>query len=103
MEQDPLLTFPRIDVYRDENALFQHLRRRKREEAPIDLVLSLRPYLTTVAIAVLVTSYISYLVRGGLAEDPGQIFLLPLIIVLSLVPAQVIWQLRANIWNRRTR
>ncbi|MGH2781972.1 MAG: hypothetical protein ACRDLA_11320 [Thermoleophilaceae bacterium] len=97
----PPLAFPHVNVYRDENALFGHLGRRKHKEAPIDLVLSLRPYLTTLAVALIVVSYVGFVVDGGLAEDPEQLFLAPIVILLSLVPIQVIWQLRANVWRRR--
>lgn len=97
--------FPRrlkdLDVYLDEDVLFGHLARRKLEEAPIDLVLSVGPYLTTLFSVLTVASYVAFIAGGGLADDPEYLFFVPLFALLPLLPVQLIWQLRANLWKRR--
>lgn len=96
-----LVEFPKTDVYRDENLLFAHLGRRKREEAPIDLVLSLFPYVLTLVTAVAVVRSIAFLVGGGVEEDPERLFFAPLVAMLPLALVEVLRNMRANVWDRR--
>lgn len=98
---DLRLAFPRVHVYRHEDDVFGHIGRRKRGEMPVDLLFSLRPYLTTVTVVMLVVGFASFLAGGGLAEEPGTIFLVPVMVAIAFIPAQAFWELRANARRRQ--
>jgi len=89
------LSFPRAVVYRDENAVFALLGRRKPAETPLDLLLSFSLYLLLVLAAVMTVSWTQYLF-GDVVEAGTVLGFGVMTLIVDLVVAQVALQTRRN-------
>jgi hypothetical protein len=86
--------FPTTNAYELEDRVFALLGRRKRVEAPLDMLLGLAPYLTF-AIAALATFALVDLVVSGFAAGSRWV-LLPVLLLIALLPLQVVAQMVQN-------
>ena len=98
--QTTLHTFPEKNVYEAENALYTALDRRKPSEVPIDMLLSLAPYLLFAVSALLIFGVVQELASGG--ETASFWFMsLPLSALIVVVIFQVVvLQTRRNYRSR---
>jgi hypothetical protein len=88
-QQTTLQAFPKEDVYKAEDALYQALGRRKPSEVPVDMLLAISPYLLT-ALAVLDVIGLVQVVAGGLDLSVEHWFMLLLMVLFPVLVFQVV-------------
>jgi hypothetical protein len=91
--------FPRTNVYKLENHVFELLGRRKPKEVPLDMLFGFTLYLWF-AFSALVVAALVDVGASGFDVDPRFWLFLPALLLLPVLPFQVVLQM---IWNYRQR